>query len=231
MENVKTPSKIRISEVKSLELIEPLSVLNSPPPKDDKVIPEKREAVPEIVDVTSAKVDVNKIELKAAVAKDVQDNLVAEPLTRPAYERFDELVTHTSSRLHLPPKYALLLRIHHALDNLCQLSASRDQPAIFHRIQRAAQNIVGRDVTVEHIKQINHLFPDAYDFRKTTIVHEGKRTPSFVMSMKPLANLSHSQLVSRRQLLHESLLGLVHAAHLVLNFPFINTNFILNRIS
>jgi hypothetical protein len=221
-------------EEKNLEWVEPLSVMDSPAPSDDKVIPEKREIVPEaIVDpVIPGKVDVSsvKIELKEAMVEDLKDPLVAEPLTRPAYERFEELVTPTSSRLHLPPKYALLLRIHHALDNLCQLSASRDQPAIFHRIQKAAQNIVGRDVTVEHIKQINHLFPDAYDFRKTTIVHDGKRTPSFVMSMKPMANLTHSQLVSRRQLLHESLLGLVHVAHLVLTFPFVLADFNLIRI-
>lgn len=199
-------------------MVETPSVLDSPPPSDDKVVPEKRETEPDVVTESlpiSTDMRIPKIDFKPVKASDIKDNeLKAEPLTRPAYERFEELVAPTT-RLHLPPRYALLLRIHHALDSLCQLSAARDQPAIFHRIQKAAQNIVGRDVTLDHIKQINHLFPNAFEFRKTTIVHEGRRTPSFVLSMLPMANLNHSQLVARRQRLHESLLSLVHAAHLV----------------
>lgn len=70
---------------------------------------------------------------------------IAIPLQDPAHERMaDLLVPAGVARLGLPEGLRLLQRIHAALESVCQLAADRDQPAIFHRIKKAAENIVGR---------------------------------------------------------------------------------------
>ena len=84
-----------------------------------------------------------------------------------AWEKFDDLVTPVT-KLRLPGKFALLQRIHSAIDCICKLSADRDQPAVFHRVKKAAENIIGRysnDI-------ILHMF-------KNNLIYQGDHSGSF----------------------------------------------------
>lgn len=67
-----------------------------------------------------------------------------EPFAVSASDRFSTLLAPSTTRLTLPVKLQLLQRIHSALETVLQLMADRDQPAIFHRAKKAAENIVGR---------------------------------------------------------------------------------------
>lgn len=67
-----------------------------------------------------------------------------EPFTVSASDRFSTLIAPSTTRLTLPAKLQLLQRIHSALETVLQLMADRDQPAVFHRAKKAAENIVGR---------------------------------------------------------------------------------------
>lgn len=70
---------------------------------------------------------------------------VSVAILDPAHERLaDYLVPSGITRLSFPEPLKLLQRIHAAMESVCQLAADRDQPAIFHRIKKAAENIVGR---------------------------------------------------------------------------------------
>lgn len=207
-----------LAEVPPKEPVSTASGPNEAPKREsleapEKLLPEKREALKiaeppaTIAAILDEAAPVTSVGAKA-------ETISAEPLAIPAFERYYDLVSvPPAPKLHLPPTYSLLLRIHYALDSVCQLSAARDQPAVFHRIQKAVQSIIGRDVTIAHVRQINGLNPDAYVFRRTTIVHEGRKTQSFAISLLPTPQLSHSELVGRRQLLQDRLLSLVHAQH------------------
>ncbi len=81
---------------------------------------------------------------KEPILKDpiVKDDII-EAIAVPAYERFADLIAPTT-RLALPEKFQLLQRIQHAMDSIVQIQHDRDQPAVFHRIKKAAENIIGR---------------------------------------------------------------------------------------
>lgn len=64
---------------------------------------------------------------------------------------------------------------------------------------------------MEHVKQIYHLMPEAYQFRAVQIVHLGKRIPSVAITFP--SKLGQSELMDRRERFHMSLLNLVKAEH------------------
>lgn len=140
-----------------------------------------------------------------------------------AYDRFADLIA-PAGQLRLPERFVLLQRIHNAIDCLVQLAADRDQPAIFHRLKRPAENIIGRyaprpcspvltrrDVTLAHVQQLAGLLPGIWTFRAVHVQHDGRRTASVALGFE--RRLQAADLVARRESVHKALLGAVHTAH------------------
>lgn len=135
-----------------------------------------------------------------------------EPLVQPAFEKFADLLAGpVAPRFALPERLDLLRRIQAALESVLQLAGDRDQPAVFHRIKKAAENIIGRNITTEHIGQILHLAVTPLVIRPTHIIHQGKRTASFTLGFP--GKLGQAELLDRREKFRAALVDWVRVQH------------------
>ena len=99
-------------------------------------------------------------------------------------------------RLAIPQVISFLETLFSNIDNVISLALSRSQPAIFAKLVRPLELMLGKRVTSEHVSQINYLWTEAYKMEPCRVIHDGKRVQSFRFQLSHL--FSHDQLLERR---------------------------------
>jgi hypothetical protein len=102
--------------------------------------------------------------------------------------------------LPLLGKWGLFDKLIFNVDSLCVLSAGRSQPCIFHKIQKTLENVIGKQVPLEHLERLNTLWPEAYEYRGANFIHQGRRVESVALSVPGLGDSSNSaKLLNERR--------------------------------
>ena len=71
-----------------------------------------------------------------------------------------------------------------------------------------------RNVTVDHLKQLKTLLPDAYAFIPTVVLFNGRKKSSFMVEFGGRkGSLPQVELESRREMLHQKLFILAMEHH------------------
>lgn len=117
-------------------------------------------------------------------------------------------IPRSALRLPLPPSLMFLQAFVNNLDHVVSLAASRAQPAIFHKLARPLENILGRRVTTDHLTQVRVVWPEAYTLEPCRVVHDGKRVSSFRLSIG-----GHTHLSERKVLFQWQAVQFVHMRH------------------
>jgi hypothetical protein len=104
--------------------------------------------------------------------------------------------------LPLHERFGIFERIVFNLDSLCVLAAGRSQPCVYHKVQRSLENVLGRKIPIEYLERIKTVWPEAYEHRYTTVILQGRRTPSSAVSISQLSteeNASTARLLADRR--------------------------------
>lgn len=94
--------------------------------------------------------------------------------------------------LPLNEKWSIYEKIIFNVDNLCILAAGRSQPCVFHKIQKTLENVIGRQVPLEHMEKLKTLWPEAYEYRESRVVMQGKRIESVALGVPGLGGTDSS---------------------------------------
>ncbi|KAG2186760.1 hypothetical protein INT44_002986 [Umbelopsis vinacea] len=134
------------------------------------------------------------------------------------------------SGLKLPDKYEALERIQYALDHTILFATAQNSICHFHKIRKPVENMSRRTFDLNHLAQIKHLEPNAYNMRPVRVLHEGQRIESLLIGFpeddeqpKEQSRLAHplksnkiatsAQIEDRKLSFHNKLLDLVSASH------------------
>lgn len=94
--------------------------------------------------------------------------------------------------LPLNDKWSMYEKIIFNVDNLCVLAAGRSQPCVFHKIQKTLENVLGRKVPLEQMEKLKTLWPEAYEYRESKIVMQGKRIDSVAFGVPGIGGTDSS---------------------------------------
>lgn len=94
--------------------------------------------------------------------------------------------------LPLNEKWSIYEKIIFNVDNLCVLAAGRSQPCVFHKIQKTLENVIGRQVPLEQMEKLKTLWPEAYEYRESRVVMQGKRIESVALGVPGLGGTDSS---------------------------------------
>ena len=99
-------------------------------------------------------------------------------------------------RLAIPQAISFLEMLLGNIDSIVCLALSRAQPAVFAKLVRPLELMLGKRVTPDHVSQISFLWPEAYKTEPCRVIHDGKRVQSFRFQLSHL--FSHEHLLERR---------------------------------
>ena len=102
--------------------------------------------------------------------------------------------------LPLNEKWSMYEKIIFNVDNLCVLAAGRSQPCVFHKIQKTLEGVLGKQVPIEQMERLKTLWPEAYEFRESRVVIQGKRVESVALTVPGIGGTdSSAALMSERK--------------------------------
>lgn len=102
--------------------------------------------------------------------------------------------------LPLNEKWTFYEKLIFNVDSLCVLAAGRSQPCIFHKIQKTLENVLGKQVLLDHMERLKTLWPEVYECRESRVIIQGKRVESVALSVPGIAGTdSSSALLNDRK--------------------------------
>ena len=115
-----------------------------------------------------------------------------EPLQGSSQEPSQEEKHFYVPWLPLNEKWSFYEKLIFNIDSLCVLSNGRSQPCIFHKIQKTLENVLGKQVPIEKMEILKTIWPEAYEYRETSVIIQGKRIDSVAFTVPGLANSESS---------------------------------------
>lgn len=94
--------------------------------------------------------------------------------------------------LPLSEKWSFYEKLIFNVDSLCVLSAGRSQPCIFHKIQKTLENVLGKQVPLDQMERLRTLWPEAYEYRASRVVMQGKRVESVAIVVPGIGDAGSS---------------------------------------
>ena len=94
--------------------------------------------------------------------------------------------------LPLNDKWSFYEKLIFNVDSLCVLAAGRSQPCVFHKIQKTLENVLNRQVPIDQIERLNTLLPEAYEFRESRVIVQGRRVDSVALSVPGIGEADSS---------------------------------------
>ncbi len=136
------------------------------------------------------------------------------PEQLPAYKRHKSLLP--PNLLPLSDSLRTLQLLHDGLDRTVQFLSDRGTPFIFHKNAKDVEVLCKRSFQLNHLKQIIHLVPDAFETFPAVATVAGRRVQSCRVEIRNLKveGLSKLEVMEKRrsQFLHK-LLNVVHNHH------------------
>lgn len=123
--------------------------------------------------------------------------------------------------LPLNDKWSMYEKIIFNVDNLCVLAAGRSQPCVFRKIQKTLENVLGKQVPLEQMERLKTLWPEAYEYRESRVVMQGKRVESFALGVPGISGTESSAalLNERKEEVRSRVQKYLIDAHRKLFFP------------
>lgn len=89
----------------------------------------------------------------------------AESTHTPAYEKYRHLLAPQQS-LELPHKYRCLEELFKCCDTVCAIFFNRKERITFKKLKPAVERMCKKTFTEQHLAQIKHVLPGAYEFHQ-----------------------------------------------------------------
>lgn len=123
--------------------------------------------------------------------------------------------------LPLNEKWSMYEKIIFNVDNLCVLAAGRSQPCVFHKIQKTLENVLGKQVPLDQMGRLKTLWPEAYEYRESRVVMQGKRVDSVAIVVPGITGTGSSAalLNERKEEVRSRVQKYLINAHQNLFFP------------
>ncbi|XP_014615313.1 PREDICTED: DNA replication factor Cdt1 isoform X2 [Polistes canadensis] len=93
----------------------------------------------------------------------------SKPDKTEAYQKYLSLAESDKPRLQLPYNYRLLAEIFRYIDTVSAMLFNRKELITFKKLKPAVQELLRRNVTLEHLAQIKTIYPDAYNFHQEKV--------------------------------------------------------------
>ncbi|KAI9179393.1 hypothetical protein H9P43_004712 [Blastocladiella emersonii ATCC 22665] len=85
----------------------------------------------------------------------------------------------------LPAAFEHLVQIFDALERTVLFNLTRGETAGFHKIQRPVELVCHRAFSLDHLRAIKAVFPDAYTYEPLRVLHQGARIDSVNLEFNP----------------------------------------------
>lgn len=110
------------------------------------------------------------------------------PTKGPAYQRYQSLAESATPALALPYNYRFLAEVFRCIDTVTAMLFNRNEKITFKKLKPAVQELLRRNLNLDHIAQIKNIYPDAYEFRQEKIRNFGSATkvPTYDLVLTPL---------------------------------------------
>lgn len=201
-----------VEELKKSGVLTPSPSLESVTEKKEKVVTEQPDDIEDMTEILDTKQKQQVIESKspayerfAHLVEGVRNqkpklDIAIEAATKTANITSQYLKPLSSSLsghkfvpwLPLNDKWAIYEKLIFNVDNLCVLAAGRSQPCVFHKIQKTLENVLSRKVPLEQMEQLKTLWPEAYEYRGSRVVIQGKRIESVAFGIPGIGGTDSS---------------------------------------
>lgn len=158
----------------------------------------------------------------------------SSPTKVPAYQRYQSIVDTAAPALCLPFNYRFLAEVFRCVDTVSAMLFNRKERITFRKLKPAVQELLRRNFTLEHLAQVQTVFPEGYVLTQekmrafgsaskeekfelvlTPKVEEnsGRNTPDGddVLKSAEKMSMAPAVLLERRRLFYQALLGLFEA--------------------
>ncbi|XP_043474201.1 DNA replication factor Cdt1 [Leptopilina heterotoma] len=110
------------------------------------------------------------------------------PTKGPAYQRYQSLAESATPALALPYNYRFLAEVFRCIDTVTAMLFNRNEKITFKKLKPAVQELLRRNLNLDHIAQIKNIYPNAYEFNQEKIRNFGSATkvPTYDLVLTPL---------------------------------------------
>ncbi|XP_063988348.1 DNA replication factor Cdt1 [Diachasmimorpha longicaudata] len=100
----------------------------------------------------------------------------SSPTKIPAYQRYQSIVDTATPALTLPFSYRFLGEVFRCIDTVAGMLFNRKEIITFKKLKPAVQELLRRNFTVEHLAQVQTVFPEAFALTMEKIRSFGSAT-------------------------------------------------------
>ena len=144
-----------------------------------------------------------------------------------AYSKYHSLAQEIPEGLVLPYKYKILFEFFQSLDTVVSMLFNRKEIISWNKVEHSVREITRKEFNVNHLSQIKHIFPDAYEYRQESNIvsfSESHKCSKYELTILPIlkkektaegANekMTGGILIKRKHHFHLCLLNLTKKYH------------------